>query len=90
MSTIKKEVGAEQKMGWGIIFRIQVTEVACRDLGSGVLSGVKKCLVGDLSGCMDILVVQRDEEEKIPDLRLPTRMKRWGCDHPELEEQEEE
>ena len=57
------------------MFQIQVTEVACWDLGSGVLSGFKKYLAGDLSGCIDVLI-EKEGEEKMPNLRRPTRMKR--------------
>lgn len=36
MSIRKKEVRAEQEIGWKIISSIQVTEVACLDLGGDV------------------------------------------------------
>lgn len=42
------------------------------------LSGVQKYLVGNL------LIVKKDGEEKMPNLRFSIRMKRWGCVHSEM------
>lgn len=49
------------------------------------MSGVKGYSVHDFSECTDLLIVRREEQEKTPNLRLRTRMKKWSCNDSELE-----
>lgn len=49
------------------------------------MSRIKGYSVHDLSKHIDLLIVRREEHEKAPNLRVRTRMKKWGCNHSELE-----